>query len=379
MVEKILFSRIQLKNDTEANWNLATNFIPKKGEAIIYNIDSNYDYPRIKIGDGVTIAKNLPFLGALADWNESISSNPGYIKNKPSLGTAAEKNISNTVNNNVDLPTGAAIKTFVEEKGYTTNTGTVKSVTLTAGTGISLNSSDAITESGTRTITNTGVVGVKGNAENSYRSGNVNLTKADIGLGNVDNTNDASKPISAATQAALLNKVDVVEGKQLSTNDYTNAEKAKLAAISEDANAISISGTLGYGTQIGILDIDGVQTTLYAPPIASQTISVTQSTSTPTLEFVESTNTSTSATLTGVLSVNSLDDGKMIVYMTKYQLPNEAQSVQLTYANGTTASSYPLYIFGTTRSKTTYPGGTCIFMVYYNSAFHLVNNGSIVL
>ena len=292
-----------------------------------------------------------------------------------SLGTAAKANTTDKVENNILLPTGAAVKSFVEGKNY----GTVKSITLTAGTGIGLNSSGAITDTGTRTITNTGVIGVKGGAENSYRTGNVNLTKANIGLGNVDNTNDASKPISAATQAALLNKVNITEGKQLSTNDYTNAEKNKLATISEDANAVSISGTLGSGTQIGILDIDGEKTTLYAPAITAQTISVTQRSSTPTLEFIESTNTASSATLTGVLSVNSLTNGKMIVYMTKYALPKSNQSVQLTYANGSAATSYPLYSFGNVRSKAAYPAGTFLFMVYYNSAFHIINSGGLIM
>lgn len=53
------------------------------------------------------------------------------------------------------------------------------------------------------------VTGVKGDAEVTYRTGNVNITKADIGLGNVDNTSDLNKPISTATQTALNNKVDV--------------------------------------------------------------------------------------------------------------------------------------------------------------------------
>jgi hypothetical protein len=34
-------------------------------------------------------------------------------------------------------------------------------------------------------------------------SGNIDLTKSDVGLGNVDNTSDANKPISTATQTAL--------------------------------------------------------------------------------------------------------------------------------------------------------------------------------
>lgn len=59
-------------------------------------------------------------------------------------------------------------------------------------------------------ITGGGVVtGVKGDAETTYRLGQVNITKANIGLGNVDNTSDANKPISTATQTALDLKADL--------------------------------------------------------------------------------------------------------------------------------------------------------------------------
>jgi hypothetical protein len=63
-------------------------------------------------------------------------------------------------------------------------------------------------------------------------SGNIDITKSDVGLGNVDNTSDLNKPISTATQTALDGKVDKVVGKGLSTEDYTTAEKNKLAGIS---------------------------------------------------------------------------------------------------------------------------------------------------
>lgn len=39
-------------------------------------------------------------------------------------------------------------------------------------------------------------------------SGNVTVTKADVGLGNCDNTSDANKPVSTATQTALNAKLD---------------------------------------------------------------------------------------------------------------------------------------------------------------------------
>lgn len=71
MSEKIFNTRIQLKHDTEANWGKALNFIPKAGEIIIYDTDENYNYARLKIGDGVTAINSLSFstAGALqSDW-----------------------------------------------------------------------------------------------------------------------------------------------------------------------------------------------------------------------------------------------------------------------------------------------------------------------
>ena len=63
-MEKNMDTRIQHKHDTEANWNKALNFIPKVGEIIIYDIDENHNYPRIKVGDGVKIITNLKFIDA---------------------------------------------------------------------------------------------------------------------------------------------------------------------------------------------------------------------------------------------------------------------------------------------------------------------------
>lgn len=54
--------RIVNKHDTEANWLKATGFTPKQGELIVYDVDDNYSYERIKIGDGVQNVNNLPFV-----------------------------------------------------------------------------------------------------------------------------------------------------------------------------------------------------------------------------------------------------------------------------------------------------------------------------
>lgn len=54
------------------------------------------------------------------------------------------------------------------------------------------------------------------------QTGVVVIDKTSVGLGNVDNTSDADKPISTATSTALGLKVDKVTGKGLSTNDLTD-------------------------------------------------------------------------------------------------------------------------------------------------------------
>ena len=62
MAEKTIKGRLVQKHDVEANWQLATNFIPKQGEIIVYDKDSNYSYERVKIGDGTTLVSALPFV-----------------------------------------------------------------------------------------------------------------------------------------------------------------------------------------------------------------------------------------------------------------------------------------------------------------------------
>tara|TARA_Y100000780_G_scaffold173817_1_gene158875 strand:- start:566 stop:2110 length:1545 start_codon:yes stop_codon:yes gene_type:complete len=72
-------------------------------------------------------------------------------------------------------------------------------------------------------------------------------TAADVGLGQVDNTPDASKPISSPQQAGLDLKVDKVVGKGLSTEDFTTDQKNKLAALQ---SARDLELKLAYGVHI---------------------------------------------------------------------------------------------------------------------------------
>ena len=93
---KKINTRIQLKHDLEANWNKATDFVPMKGEVIIYDKEldpadgsdlgrpSNrsycINYERVKIGDGYNTVGNLPFQPQKFTGISDINSS-GYFYN----------------------------------------------------------------------------------------------------------------------------------------------------------------------------------------------------------------------------------------------------------------------------------------------------------
>ena len=59
MANKTFQGRIIQKHDTKANWDKATNFVPLKGEIIVYD-----DLNKIKIGDGTTKINDLDFFAS---------------------------------------------------------------------------------------------------------------------------------------------------------------------------------------------------------------------------------------------------------------------------------------------------------------------------
>lgn len=78
------------------------------------------------------------------------------------------------------------------------------------------------------------------------------LTKADIGLGNVDNTSDVNKPVSTATQTALNSKSDLNHNHD---TRYANAPYATMAKA-EFATIPSSYGFLGQKFSNGMAEND---------------------------------------------------------------------------------------------------------------------------
>ena len=114
MANKTFQGRIVQKHDTEANWKKATNFVPLKGEIIVYD-----DLNKIKIGDGTTKVEDLAFTNNLPIATKDVL---GGIKKGNNINIAADGTIS--VN---DASTGQRGVTYLVDS-YT-RTDTDKAVT----------------------------------------------------------------------------------------------------------------------------------------------------------------------------------------------------------------------------------------------------------
>lgn len=116
--------------------------------------------------------------------------------------------------------------------------------------------------------------GAQVNTVNSVnaKTGNVVLSASDVGLGNVDNTSDASKPISAATQAALDDKANssvtisagsgLTGGGTLAANRTIALSSASIASLALADSAVqSVNGKAGSSvtltkTDVGLGNVD---------------------------------------------------------------------------------------------------------------------------
>ena len=76
------------------------------------------------------------------------------------------------------------------------------------------------------------------------KTGAVSLAKGDVGLGNVDNTSDANKPISNATQVALNDKQSKITANGIlkgdGTGTITTAEETEVSLVEITKNTVGL-------------------------------------------------------------------------------------------------------------------------------------------
>ena len=241
---KEFYSRIIHKHDTEANWNKATSFIPLKGEIIIYDQDSNHNYPRIKIGDGTSKVSALSFI----DSNKLSKLDYEWNKSYNAGGTAGYLLIGSfpMYDSNVTID--------IDSTTTTTYHGTVIIATQNVSE-TSIGSAHTITVYGDPTGTISDAIRVVWNSG----SRNYNVYFAPLtwsknlihirALGNYLETIDESKiciQFTAGTPPTTTSGLSVINALKTNFNNYTLpvATSSTLGGVKVGSNITNSSGTI---------------------------------------------------------------------------------------------------------------------------------------
>ena len=81
MIEQIQKARMRQKHDQPIKWREVKNFVPKPGEIIVYDKDSNSRNQRLKIGDGQTLVNDLGMIAGevYAQQQEPLDASEGAV------------------------------------------------------------------------------------------------------------------------------------------------------------------------------------------------------------------------------------------------------------------------------------------------------------
>ena len=162
MSEKTITTRVLQKTDTKANWDKATNFIPKKGELIIYS-----DLRRIKVGDGTTKVGALQFL---ADDNTNTHYTTGAY-----VGAANTKSNASTTNGHTYLK---VYDDDTKRAEFKISGSGATSVTSDANGNITISSTDTNTHQSIKTLKTDNTTAQATSASEAIAgSGTINLHK----------------------------------------------------------------------------------------------------------------------------------------------------------------------------------------------------------
>jgi hypothetical protein len=144
--------------------------------------------------------------------------------------------------------------------GNTSGTNTGDNATNSQYSGLAASKQDTL-------VSGTNIKTLEG--QSLLGSGNIDLVKGDVGLGNVDNTSDANKPVSTATQTALDAKTNKLITTNRQTASYTlvagDADKlVEMNVASANDLTIPLNSSVAFatGTQILLAQYGAGQTTI---------------------------------------------------------------------------------------------------------------------
>lgn len=285
--------------NVQSDWNESDNtqdsfiknkpFIPSKTSDLENDTNFVEDKNYVHTDENFTSAEKKK-LGGISDgaeanvqanWSETDSMEDSFIKNKPIIPsktsdltndsnyvvdpdykhtdnnyTTADKNSVATIGNKVDKVTGKGLSTndLTDELKADYDDAVLQAHTHRNKTILDNTTASYTTEEKTKLsgIENNAqkntVIGVKGAAEKDYRVGNVNITKTNIGLGNVAN----ERQWSATNHPTTMSGYGITDGA--SSTDY-NTLKGRVNT-NEDNIAMLDSDVEGLTTDVGTLKTD---------------------------------------------------------------------------------------------------------------------------
>ena len=230
-----------------------------------------------------TKISELPTAGALAD-SDVLIINDANITSKFTYGTLK-----------------VAIKDYIVTQDLTfAGTVALQGVPTAPTAGVGTNTTQiATTEFVTTAVASSGVASV------NTRTGAVVLTAADVGLDNCDNTSDANKPVSTATQTALDDKAP------LASPALTGTPTAPTATVGTNTTQVATTAFV-----LAEIAADNSTDALLASPALTGTPTAptatvgTNTTQIATTEFVTAAITADNATdlILGSSSIDALGD-----------------------------------------------------------------------
>lgn len=208
-----------------------------------------------------------------ADWDETDTTAPSYIKNKPNIpaGVVVDTTYDGTSQNaQAGTAVAQAISTKVDKvtgKGLSTNDFTNADKTKLEGI-----------ESGAEANVQANWAQTDTTADDYIK--NKPTIPAPVTVDQTYSAASANAQSGVAVAQAISTKVDKVTGKGLSTNDFTNTDKANLASALATANAAAPQATTytkaevdtAMAAKINTSDVDAALSSTSTNPVQNKVI-----------------------------------------------------------------------------------------------------------
>jgi hypothetical protein len=288
-------TRMQQRRGSAAQWT-AANPVLAAGE-----IGFETDTSKFKMGNGTSTWSQLVYFANATELTNAINSVIGMAPE--TLNTLSE--ISDALGDNPDFLSLYTTKTYVDNLTLLANTTFTEMEAELRGD-ITDHIADTLNVHG---IANTALLATQTFATDAVSTAVAALTKSSVGLSNVDNTQDVSKPVSTAQAAAIATaKTEAITAAAAAADAKVSAHDVDTSNVHgiADTSLLALKSEVAAVTKtsLGLGNVDNTAD-------ASKPVSTAQSTAIATAkaEAIADATSQVNALLTGApAALNTLDE-----------------------------------------------------------------------